>query len=90
MWSPHRVGNSVQVQPGRDGLECGISGGQLHALVLPRVQAQAGESCVSMSSFTFSQLLYIQANRVPPGAGGTVCLFMLSLMQDGEYPPALL
>lgn len=49
MWSLHCVGDSVQVQPGCDDLERGISGGQLHALVLPPVQAQAGEFCIRTS-----------------------------------------
>lgn len=43
MWALHCLGNTVQVQPGCDGLERGVSGGQLHALVLPLVQAKAGE-----------------------------------------------
>lgn len=44
----HFVGDAVQMQSGCHGLECGVSGGQLHALVLPSVQAQACELCILM------------------------------------------
>lgn len=50
------MGNFVQVQPGCDGLEHCLSGGQLSALVLSPVQAQAGEFFIY--SFIHSYLLY--------------------------------
>lgn len=37
MWYFHCMGHYVQVQLGCDALEYGLSGGQLHALVLPPV-----------------------------------------------------
>lgn len=39
----HRLGVSVQMQPGRDDLERRLPAGQLPALVLPAVQTPAGE-----------------------------------------------
>lgn len=44
MWSLHRLGNPVQMQPGRYALEHGLLNRQLHALILSPVQAQASES----------------------------------------------
>lgn len=63
MWSLHCMGDSVQVQPGCDGLEHSLPGGQLHALVLPPVQAKAGEflhQAALTHIQTVSQSLYIQ------------------------------
>lgn len=61
MWPLHCVGDSVPMQHGCDGVECGVPGGQLHASLLPHVQAQTCESSPPKthhlsSHFTFSPL----------------------------------
>lgn len=43
LWPLDFMGDSVQVQLGCDGLERGVSGRQLHALLLPPVQTKASE-----------------------------------------------
>lgn len=43
MWTLHLLGDPVPMQPGRDGLERGVSAGQLPALLLPAVQTPTGE-----------------------------------------------
>lgn len=47
------MGNFVQVQPGCDGLEHCLSRGQLSALILSPVQAQAGEFFICMPGSVF-------------------------------------
>lgn len=50
MRSVHRVGGAVPVQPGRDGVERCVFGGQLHASVFPALQTPSGEWPLAVGS----------------------------------------